>query len=867
VPNRTLSRRQAAVWLLAVLSAPAQALPVLSVADAIMAESCAQPMQFQVTAEDPVPAPGVTFQYFTLAGSADSFDFQEVPAGPPEPGNTATIPEGETEAFVPIDIFCDDLVEGDETFELHILANPLVYQLGVPIAKGTIVSVDDVKLSVEDGEHPEGNLGTSTATLRLSLTFPAPIDLPMRLTASDGDAVAPDDFTAVDEVVLLRQGGTTLEVPLLVHGDWLIEPDESVSIQISGISLSPESDLEGKLIILDDDIEQRLSVSDAEASEGAGEIVFMVSLEGAVPDGYGIVAVDYQTAAGSALEGEDFLGVSGQLEFSEGAASSLPVVVQLVDDAFAEPDETFQLILSNPIGVNLSIVSAVGVGVVVDDDAYPRLFLSDAQQSEALGEIEGMVFQLRLEPPPVPGAPPVVVKYATVDGTASSSQPDYLGIDGTLLLDEFTPGPIDLVVPIVDDLLPEPSEWFELRIVEAIGAEIQDGVGIGTIIDDDAYPRLFLSDASQSEALGEIEGMVFQLRLEPPPVPGAPPVVVKYATVDGTASSSQPDYQGIEGTLLLDEFTPGPIDLVVPIVDDLLPEPSEWFELRIVEAIGAEIHDGVGIGTIIDDDVPLEPLFVIHSANPGGLVYEGAGAPALALFEVSLLLPPGHAGSEVYTVTAQTRADTSATPDEDFVPVSRQLVLSADVPSILLEVEVLDDAEHEADELLVVELTDPSAGAGVGAAASASVTIRDDETLATPVVVLSALATAVSESAESADFILSLLGAAHDTAVQVAVHTLDDPSPSAAQPGSDFVAVQSVVALDATTPSAIVRVFLIDDAIAEPDEWLTLQAGLLPGSGAILAQPSAQVLIEDDDASSGGPWPDAIFSNRFEAVE
>jgi hypothetical protein len=750
VPNRTLSRRQAAVWLLAVLSAPAQALPVLSVADAIMAESCAQPMQFQVTAEDPVPAPGVTFQYFTLAGSADSFDFQEVPAGPPEPGNTATIPEGETEAFVPIDIFCDDLVEGDETFELHILANPLVYQLGVPIAKGTIVSVDDVKLSVEDGEHPEGNLGTSTATLRLSLTFPAPIDLPMRLTASDGDAVAPDDFTAVDEVVLLRQGGTTLEVPLLVHGDWLIEPDESVSIQISGISLSPESDLEGKLIILDDDIEQRLSVSDAEASEGAGEIVFMVSLEGAVPDGYGIVAVDYQTAAGSALEGEDFLGVSGQLEFSEGAASSLPVVVQLVDDAFAEPDETFQLILSNPIGVNLSIVSAVGVGVVVDDDAYPRLFLSDAQQSEALGEIEGMVFQLRLEPPPVPGAPPVVVKYATVDGTASSSQPDY---------------------------------------------------------------------------------------------------------------------QGIEGTLLLDEFTPGPIDLVVPIVDDLLPEPSEWFELRIVEAIGAEIHDGVGIGTIIDDDVPLEPLFVIHSANPGGLVYEGAGAPALALFEVSLLLPPGHAGSEVYTVTAQTRADTSATPDEDFVPVSRQLVLSADVPSILLEVEVLDDAEHEADELLVVELTDPSAGAGVGAAASASVTIRDDETLATPVVVLSALATAVSESAESADFILSLLGAAHDTAVQVAVHTLDDPSPSAAQPGSDFVAVQSVVALDATTPSAIVRVFLIDDAIAEPDEWLTLQAGLLPGSGAILAQPSAQVLIEDDDASSGGPWPDAIFSNRFEAVE
>lgn len=88
-----------------------------------------------------------------------------------------------------------------------------------------------------------------------------------------------------------------------------------------------------------------------------------------------IVTVDYVTVAGTALAGSDFGATSGTLTFAPGQTTRT-VLVQTVNNAIAEPKETFTLTLSNPVGA--TITDGMGVGTIVDDDATKFFVVDDA---------------------------------------------------------------------------------------------------------------------------------------------------------------------------------------------------------------------------------------------------------------------------------------------------------------------------------------------------------------------------------------------------------------------------------------------------------------------------------------------------------
>ena len=99
------------------------------------------------------------------------------------------------------------------------------------------------------------------------------------------------------------------------------------------------------------------------------------------------------------------------------------------------------------------------------------------------------------------------------------------------------------------------------------------------------------------------------------------PVTVDYATADGTATSPG-DYAATSGTLSFSgSTTTRTID--VPVNGDTLDEIDESFLVNLTNPTGATIADGLGVGTIIDDDPPAPTLsdggFEVPEAGPSGV--------------------------------------------------------------------------------------------------------------------------------------------------------------------------------------------------------------------------------------------------------
>jgi Ca2+-binding RTX toxin-like protein len=109
-----------------------------------------------------------------------------------------------------------------------------------------------------------------------------------------------------------------------------------------------------------------ISISDVTMDEGNSGITtfpFVVTLSAASDQS---VSVDWHSASGTATADDDFVGTSGAtLVFSPGETTKT-IPMQVYGDRDIEPDETFDVVLDNP--VNATIADATGVGTIVNDD-------------------------------------------------------------------------------------------------------------------------------------------------------------------------------------------------------------------------------------------------------------------------------------------------------------------------------------------------------------------------------------------------------------------------------------------------------------------------------------------------------------------
>ena len=105
----------------------------------------------------------------------------------------------------------------------------------------------------------------------------------------------------------------------------------------------------------------KLSVADAEVTEGEGTMDFVVTLAPAKrPPAW----VHYATADGTARAGEDYRATSGRVKFRK-METTKTVSVPIINDAVEEDGETFTLVLSDPEGA--LIADGEATGTILDD--------------------------------------------------------------------------------------------------------------------------------------------------------------------------------------------------------------------------------------------------------------------------------------------------------------------------------------------------------------------------------------------------------------------------------------------------------------------------------------------------------------------
>ncbi len=212
-----------------------------------------------------------------------------------------------------------------------------------------------------------------------------------------------------------------------------------------------------------------------ERNTGTASATFAVTLSAASTQ---TITVAYATSNGTAAAGSDYQAASGTLTFAPGETSkTLTVLVN--GDRLAEPNETIAVNLSSP--TNATIADGQGVGTIIDDE--PRISISDVTRSEGKkNQTTLFTFTVTLS---AAYDQAVTMSFRTVDGTAQTSDNDYVAKTGTLT---FAPGETTktITIDVLGDSKKEANELFYLDLFGNSGNSLfTKNRGLGTILNDD----------------------------------------------------------------------------------------------------------------------------------------------------------------------------------------------------------------------------------------------------------------------------------------------------------------------------------------------------------------------------------------------
>jgi hypothetical protein len=180
------------------------------------------------------------------------------------------------------------------------------------------------------------------------------------------------------------------------------------------------------------------------------------------------------------LEGRDYTGGKGTLEFAPGETRK-EIVIALLDDGIHDGGGMLALTLGpGGPGGPWAIVD------VRDDEASPPLSIADVTVPESAGAVT-------LRPArPWPSTFSMRYGWSTAAGTAALGA-DFIARTGEVGLNYMATAADEIEVPIEADIVDEPDETFEVRLAALPPASpwggamglVGDGVATVTIVDDD----------------------------------------------------------------------------------------------------------------------------------------------------------------------------------------------------------------------------------------------------------------------------------------------------------------------------------------------------------------------------------------------
>jgi hypothetical protein len=462
-----------------VSKAPTGSAITIAPATTVEGDSGTHAMNFTVTLSN-VSESDVTIRYRTAKnGSAKAGDDYTRAKG------TVVIPAGQTSATISVSVIGDSTVEPDETFALK-LSRPKNVKLTTKSAIGTITDDDSGgettrTVSISSASITEGDSGTKSLAFTVTLSTSSTSNVTVAYNTTNGTAIAGSDFTLTSGRLTIAAGQTTGTINVPIKGDTTVEPDETFTVTLLTPTSATLGDATATGTITDDDaaIVPTVSIAPAIINEGdlgTKSLNFLVSLSSPSTSD---VSVAYTTSDLSATQGSDYTVTSGTLTIPAGQTTGTLSVPVLGDDV-VEPDETFNVTLSNPVHATLQ--TTVASGTILNDDSavFPTVSIASASALEGDFGTSSLVFTVTLSSV---STTDVSVSYSTLDGTATSFS-DYNPTTGTLVIPAGqTTGTIS--VPINGDADPEADETFSLSLSNPLNATIGTATATGTITNDD----------------------------------------------------------------------------------------------------------------------------------------------------------------------------------------------------------------------------------------------------------------------------------------------------------------------------------------------------------------------------------------------
>ncbi len=551
-----------------------------------------------------------------ISVAASSADGSATTADGDYASNSATLSfsgsAGETEVFA-VAVAGDARVEPNETFLVN-LQNLSAGGLAVSIADGqgigTIVNDDAATLSIGDAQQAEGDAGTTTLSLSVSLDAAVAGGVLIDYASSDGSAtVLAGDYLATSGTLAFSgSAGETQTIDVTVQADAVVELDESFGVALSNLQAGglavTVADGAATATIVNDDAAS-LSIADAQVTEGEvgnSTLTFNVILDSSVDTA---LSVDAATADSTAVAGSDYLATNTTLFFGGGAGESQPFTVDVSGDATVERDELLQVLLSNVVSGGRDVSFASGaLGTIVNDDAA-SLEIADAQLVEGDAGTAELRFDVSLDAAVDVG---LSVDFATAEDSATAS--DFSAASGTLFFTGNAGEVVQVVVDVLGDEVAELDEDFfvQLSALSAGGRTVSllDAEALGTIVDDDTL-CLSIADDDVVEGGPSTPSGDRSLRLAVS-VDGASDAGfgVVVASMDGTATLADNDYLPLADTLFFSGADGQMVDAVVVALGDEDGEGDEVLFVSLVQVLAGgravKLVRADGVGTILDDD-------------------------------------------------------------------------------------------------------------------------------------------------------------------------------------------------------------------------------------------------------------------------
>jgi arylsulfatase A-like enzyme len=398
----TLAVLAALVVVLPVPSGGATEAPTVSIGDLTVVEgnNGTRAVLVPVTLSAPLTTK-LLVNYKTVAGTAMAGSDYVAKTG------KVAIPAGKTAVSISVTVKADVAPEADETLSL-LLTGTNDPSVTLRRTDGTIKIVDDEALgygtagsptvSIGDIATVEGNAGTRTVTLPLTLSSPLTENLTVRYATADGTATKPGDYKAKSNSVSFAAGKVSAAISVVVAGETSEEPDENFVVTLSAptgpaVTFAKAT---ATVAILDDDVPP--------ATAPDAPLAPTVELVGDEPDQLGLVDVSWMPPAD---DGRTSI-IDYEIEMSHDGTTWLPiastgtVLTYRHDCGLTAISCAYRVTAVNAVGSSPSSAASVAVVTQAPPDAPATPLAMLAPEEEALGSVD-----VSWSPPDDPGSLPI----------------------------------------------------------------------------------------------------------------------------------------------------------------------------------------------------------------------------------------------------------------------------------------------------------------------------------------------------------------------------------------------------------------------------------------------------------------------------